>query len=164
VFIASLVEAKLEEERGSIRADAKADVDRAFQLASFERTAHSLIAESKLPESWQADLRARFSLVENAPTDGLDVKDDVAEDGTVAKPALDKLRESVEAEITKERERLREASATRVRSSAPVVIAESKDGEKPDGEKQPKGDQPYWSQILRESGVQDPDTAYAIEA
>jgi hypothetical protein len=166
VFIASLVEAKLDEERETIREEARADVDRAFELASFERTAHAMISESRLPESWQNGLKEKFSLVENKPTDALDVVADVDDDGKVEKAAITKLRESVEAEITKERERLREASPTRVRSTtATLVEAAKKDGDDDEDkgkiEEAKKGDQPYWATILSEAGVQDPDKAYA---
>lgn len=169
VFLSSLVEAKIEEERDFFRADAKADVDRAFELARLERTAHSIIAESKLPDSWQADLRARFSLVENAPTDALDVVADVDDDGKTTKTAEQKLRESVEAEINKERERLREASGTRVRSTASALSEAKKSKPKKDGEDDPAeveesrrtGPKPYWASMLEEAGISDPDKAYA---
>jgi hypothetical protein len=165
VFITSLVEAKLEQERDSIRAEARSDVDRAFELARFERTAHGLIAESKLPESWQSDLKARFSLTENRPTDALDVEDETDEDGKVVKPAIDALRESVEAAIEHERSRLREASGTRVRSTAHKLAeaASSAPAEKQDGGDKPAGPTPYWATILSEAGVQDPTSAYALE-
>lgn len=177
VFLASLVEAKLDEERDVLRAENKADVDRAFELAQLERTAHSMIAESKLPTSWQTDLRARYSLIENAPTSALDVVADVDDDGKTVKSAEDKLRESVEADIVRERERLREASATRVRSSAAPPEKKGKkdapkdkkkgdddgdDGDGGDGGLSESGEKPYWKQMLEEAGIQDPDKAYSI--
>lgn len=163
VFITSLVEAKLETEREELRAEQRADVDRAFQLARLERAAHAQISEAKLPPSWKDDLKSRFSLVENAPTPGLDVSDETDAEGKVTKAALDILREAVEAEITKETTRLREAGATRVRPSVAALVeaapADPKDAEKEP--KKPAAEKPYWAQTLSEAGVQDPESAYA---
>lgn len=161
VFLSSLVESKMADERDAIRAEARADVDRAFQLAALERVAHEQIRESKLPDSWQAGLREKFSLTENKPTDALDVVDDVDESGKVTKPAKDKLAESVKAEIEREQTRLREASGTRVRTTAatPAQLAEAAKGGEED--RAPKGEKSYWKQILSEANVPDPEKAYA---
>lgn len=179
VFLSSLVEAKLDEERDVLRAESKADVDRAFELARMERTAHGIIAESKLPQSWQADLRARYSLVENAPAAGLDVVADVDDDGKTVKSADEKLREAVEADIEHQRERLREASSTRVRSSAAPPFEKKADkskskSKKKDGDddgdddggddaaaiSESRGPKPYWAQMLEEAGIKNPEKAY----
>jgi hypothetical protein len=169
VFLSSLVESKIEEERDTIRAESRADVDRAFQLAKMERTAHAMIAESKLPESWQTDLKAKFSLDEatNEPAPALDVTDEVDDDGKLVKPALDRLREAVAEEIKREGTRLREASTTRVRSGVTQLseARSAKETPKEGEEEQPKpaGEKPYWAQTLAEAGIPDPEKAYALE-
>lgn len=161
VFISSLVEAKMEEERESIKAEVKAEADRRVQLTEMAASAKEQISESKLPPSWQASLVEKFSLVEGAPTADLDITPDVDDSGEVTKTAEEKLREAVEAEIKRERERLAEASPTRVRGqggkAADGELEEGADPEKKAGEPE---DKPEWAQFLQEAGV-DPDSAYA---
>jgi hypothetical protein len=164
VFLTSLVESKIEQERDTLRAEAKGDVDRAFQLARMEREAHGLIAESRLPESWQKGLKERFSLSEaNEPAAELDVNDDVSDAGKVEKPAIEKLREAVQAEIEKERTRLREASSTRVRGATHLAEARSTEEPKEGDEPKTPAEKPYWAQTLAEAGISDPEKAYALE-
>lgn len=158
-FVSGIVEAKLTEEKSLIEASAEAKVGRAFQLSDLQTEAHKLISESRLPESWQGDLRERFSVKDQQPTPALDVVDQVDEDsGEVTKPAKDVLTEAVQAEITKERERLREASPTRVRGQGPVEVEETKD-ENGDPKPKPKHENKLWASVLSEAGV-DPETAY----
>lgn len=163
LFVSTLVEAKLDDERETIRSEAKADADRVFEIHALRDEAHGLIAESRLPDSWQRGLEERFSIEDRKPTAALDVVDDVDDDGKVTKPAVEKLRESVQAEIARERERLAEVSPTRVRHQGPKAdgdkeLKEGEDKDKKDPEKQ--GEQPYYAQVLREAGV-DPEKAYA---
>lgn len=164
LFVSTLVESKLEEERETIRSEARADADRVFELHALRDEATELIRESKLPESWQRDLEDRFAIKDRKPTSALDVVDDVDDEGKVTKSASEKLREAVQAEITRERERLAEVSPTRVRRQGPKAEGseELKEGEerKPEDE-QPKGEQPYWASVLQEAGV-DPDKAYEL--
>lgn len=176
VFMSSLIEAKLEEERDTLRAEGKADVDRAFELSRMERAAHSLIRESRLPDSWQADLIARYSIDEsNAPAPALDVVADISDQGTVEKTALVKLREAVVLDIEHERERLREAGSTRVRPPA-AVLSEARKAKKDDEpdeddkkamqearDRRPSGPKAYWEQILEGAGFENPSTVYALE-
>jgi hypothetical protein len=108
----------------------------------------------------------RFSLVEGQPTPALDVTDDVDESGEVTKTAATKLREAVEADIARERERLAEVSPTRVRNQGasqtppageqPKKLAEGTDKTEAEDE----GPQSEWAQFLEEAGV-DPKRAYA---
>lgn len=162
LFMSTLIEAKLEEERGVIRSEAKAESDRVFELHDLRDEASKLIRESRLPESWQADLEDRFAIKDRKPTPALDVVDDVDDEGAVTKTATEKLRESVQAEIARERERLAEVSPTRVRSQGPKAEGskELKEGEKQPETEEKQGEQPYYAQVLREAGV-DPDKAYA---
>jgi hypothetical protein len=159
-FVDKLVEAKLGDEREILEATAQARVDRAFELAGLERLAHKMIAESKLPESWQEGLRERYSLNENRPTDALNVENDLDDDGKVTKSAKDKLTESLEGDIKAERKRLAEANPTRVRgaggSSELAEAAEPKEGEQPKD-----GPKPYWAEVLSEAGFEKPDEIYA---
>ena len=159
--VSSLVEAQIAEERDLIEARAQARVDRAFQLAGLEREAHRLIAESKLPDSWQEGLRKRYALAENRPTSDLDVHDDFDDDGNVVKPAADKLREALDADIEAERSKLREASPTRVRGAG-TRVEESAPGEGGEGEpKGPPAERPYWATVLNEAGFEKPEEIYA---
>lgn len=167
VFITSLVEAKLEEERDTLRAESKADTDRAFELARMEREAHGLIRESKLPDTWQDALIEKFSIDEaNAPAPALDVVAKVGEDGKVEKPAIEVLREAVTSEIDSERVKLREASTTRIRPA--VALAETKatttkvdkDGKEIEEAVVKTGEKPFWASFLEENGIEDPESAY----
>ncbi|MET0604397.1 MAG: hypothetical protein ABW167_20595 [Baekduia sp.] len=169
VFITSLVEAKLEEERDTLRAESKADTDRAFELARMEREAHGLIRESKLPDSWQEALIGKFSIDEaNAPAPALDVVAKVGEDGKVEKPAIEVLREAVTSEIDAERQKLREASTTRVRPPAAVLsetkATPAKGSDEPEDKKTVEeaqvGETPFWKSFLEENGIADPEAAY----
>lgn len=162
LFISSLVEAAMEEERESIKAEVKADGDRRVQLTQFAAAAEKQISESKLPESWKADLVGKFRLEESgSPTAALDVVDDVDDSGEVTKTAAEKLTEAVEAEIKRERDRLAEASATRVRGQGTSATTEIKEGaETAPATPGSTEDKPEWARYLQEAGV-DTDRAYA---
>ena len=167
VFISTLVEAKVDEERDSIRAEAKAESERAIELRDFKDEAHKLISESKLPESWQTPLFEKFNLVEGTATADLDVVDDVDDDGEVKKPAIEKLRESVEEQIAAERKRLAEVSPTRVRNQGPKAEkpstpeAEIKESEDKDPPAKKIGEGSMYRELLESAGV-DVDAAYAL--
>lgn len=152
LFVTELVETQLEAERDAIRAEARADAERHIELRDLRDEAHRMIAESKMPEGWQDALRAKFDIVEGAPSDALDVVDVVNEEGTVVREAVEVLRDAVAAEIASDRKRLAEASPTRVRNQGPS--APEGEGDKP-VESKPK----FWRQVLQEAGV-DPDKAY----
>lgn len=154
LFVTELVEAKLEAEREAIRAEVRAEADRDIQLRDLRDEAHSMIADSGMPESWQQSLKARFDIVEGAPTESLDVADVVDEEGTVVREAVEVLRDAVAEEIAIDRKRLAEASPTRVRNQGPSA---------PEGEDEKAAEsskpQSYWREMLEEAGV-DPDKAY----
>jgi ribosomal protein L37AE/L43A len=161
VFITSLVEAAVEEGREEIVAEVEAKADRRVALTEMAAAAEKQISEAtQLPESWRAELVSKFSLVEGAPAPALDVVDDVDENGEVTKTAAEKLREAVEAEIKRERDRLAEASPTRVRgqggSSTEIKEGADASTDSPGSDE----DLPEWAQFLQEAGV-DPDRAYA---
>jgi hypothetical protein len=150
------VRTALAEEKVVSDAERDALIDRQWELRDLRDSAYAVIAESRLPDSWQEGLRERFSLREDrTPTPELDVVDDIDDDGSVTKPAADKLRESVEAEIKKERRRLAEVAPTRVRGQGP---AELKEGEEAD--EQPAGEPGFHRSLLQEAGI-DFDKAYA---
>jgi hypothetical protein len=153
LFVTELVEAQLDAERDAIRAEARADAERHIELRDLRDEAHNLIAESRMPESWQEALKTKFNLVEGAPTEALDVADVVNEEGTVIREAVEVLRDSVAAEIASDRKRLAEAAPTRVRNQGPST-PEGED-DKPTESVKPS----YWRQMLEEAGV-DPNKAY----
>lgn len=161
--ITTIVEARMDDERTLMEAKAQARVDRAFQLAALERQAHAAIAESKLPDSWQTDLRARFSLIENRPSAELDVHDEVDADGKVTKSAKDKLAEALTEALTSERAKLSEARPTRVRGAGGGSNRELEEGrsEGEGGEKKENAEKPYWATVLSEAGFQDPEKIYS---
>lgn len=153
LFVTELVEAKLEAEREAIRAEVRAEADRDIELRDLRDEAHKMIAESGMPDSWQESLKAKFDIVEGAPTESLDVADVVDEEGTVVREAVEVLRDAVADEIASDRKRLAEASPTRVRNQGPSA---------PEGEDKPAESmkpQSYWREMLEEAGV-DPDKAY----
>jgi hypothetical protein len=153
LFVTELVEAQLDAERDAIRAEARADAERHIELRDLRDEAHNLIAESRMPESWQEALKTKFSLVEGAPTEALDVADVVNEEGIVIREAVEVLRDSVAAEIASDRKRLAEAAPTRVRNQGPSTSED--EGDKPTESVKPS----YWRQMLEEAGV-DPNKAY----
>lgn len=154
LFVTELVEAQLEAERELIRSEVRAEAERHVQLRDLRDEAHKMIAESRMPDSWQEALRTKFDIVEGAPTEALDVVDVVDEEGTVVREAVEVLRDAVAGEIASDRKRLAEASPTRVRNQGPSAPEEG-DGEKAT-ESKPKS---YWRDMLEEAGV-DPDKAY----
>lgn len=153
-FVDTLVEERVQEAVEGIREEASSASTRAMVVRDLRDEAHSLIRESRLPESWQTGLAQRFEIIEGRPTEALDLLDEVDDDGKVVKTARQRLREAVEHEIAQERTRLAEVAPTRVRQQGPS----SSDADPENGDK-PKGNSTYWGQVLQEAGI-DPDTAY----
>jgi hypothetical protein len=153
MLVTGLVEARLETERAAIVSDALASAERDIELRDLRDMAHRMIAESKLPESWQGELKAKFDIVEGEPTDALDVVDVVNEEGAVVKQAVEMLAESVALEVANDRKKLAEASPTRVRNQGPST-PEAQD-DKASTPSKPS----YWRNVLEEAGV-DPNKAY----
>lgn len=156
-FVRGLVEATLDVERESIRAEARADAQREVELTRLEAEAREIIRESALPAGWQAEMRQRFRIADGEPTPGLDVYDEVDEFGTVTRTAAQVLRESIEDEVAHQRELLAEARPTRVRGQgagagrkgAPSAPQSNKDT--------------GWGKFLQESAGIDPDQAFALQ-
>lgn len=157
-FLVGLMEATLEQEREVIRAEVRAETQREMALRDMRDEAHAVIAESRLPESWQSGLRARFDLVEGSPTADLDVADEVDDDGNVTKAALATLRESVETAIADEQARLRDASPTRVRNQG--ASASVTPGSRSSSAVKPSDT--GWGRFLQENAHTNPDDAFAI--
>lgn len=153
-FIDSLVEGRVEERVEGIMESAREEGQRIVALRDLRDEAHKLIRESRLPESWQRGLAQKFELVEGRPTEALNVLDQTDDDGNVVKTAGQRLRESVEVEISHERDRLAEVAPTRVRNQGP---SSPEGGE---GEGEHKAADTGWGRFLTEAGI-DPDTAYA---
>lgn len=147
-----------------IRAEARADADRAIQLTRLEAEAARMIDEAKLPERWGKDLKAQYELDESGfPAPALDVVDEVDEDGNVTKRAMEVLRESVEADLTRQRELLAEVLPTRVRGQGTAVSAAQRDDaeveEAEDKTPRQPAEKPYWAEYLQEAGI-DPDKSF----
>lgn len=151
----------LEGEREVIRAEARADADRSLALRDMRDAAHEQINEalSRLPEDWRAEARSRFDLTESGPTEGLDVVDEVNEDGEIVKTAREVLTESVSEEIARQRALYASANPARVRGQGTAVVTE--DGEDaPAKQRDVKGTK--YGSLLAEANI-DPTTAWAAE-
>lgn len=117
-----IIEAKVAEREDEIRADARADSDRALDLRDLRDEAKRLI-EAKavgqvgglLTPAFVDDLVGRYALRDGHPTPALDVYPELDAAGAVVKSARDRLVESVEADIAREEAKIREAAPTRVR-------------------------------------------------
>jgi hypothetical protein len=110
-----LVESVVAEERDLIRAEARADADRQIELRDLRDQAAGLIAEARLPEALQAQIRTEFALIEGVPTPALDVLDEYDDEGTRTKTASQVLTESVAESIGRGRQLLAEIRPTKVR-------------------------------------------------
>ena len=117
--VKTLVESAVADERELIRAEARADADRQLELRDMRDEAHRQICEAKLPDAFASRAKAQFEIKANGPTPGLDVVDDVDDDGKVTKKAAVKLQESVDAAIQDQRELLAAANPTAVRGQGP---------------------------------------------
>lgn len=126
--LAELVEAAIEEERELILAEAEAKANRRVQVRDLRDAAHAQINETKLPETFKAELRARYDLVEGEPTAALDVADEKDEKGVVTKPAEEKLAEAVAAAVKAKELQHAEIAPTTVRGQGRTA-SEPEDGE-----------------------------------
>jgi hypothetical protein len=152
-YVTGLVEAGLREGADVIRAEAKAEADRQVQLRDLRDTAHRMIEATDLPDTWKADLKDDYKLVEGKPTAKLDQVDEVDDEGEVTKGAEAFLTEAVEADIEKSKNRLAEAKPTRIEGQG--------DGDGGDGgDSAEASETPYWQEFLQEAGVKDPDKVY----
>lgn len=158
-----LVEAAMEDERDLLRAEGKAEASRMLQVRDLKDVAHSLIAESRLPEPFQVELRERYDVVGNAPTPALDVIDEEAE-GKVVKTAEAILRETIEADIARKRGQAASVRPTRVRGQgsdvqeAQDVDETGKKKEKVEGEKTTGSFKT--DSMLAEAGIEVDDSLY----
>jgi hypothetical protein len=120
--------------------------------------AHRQITEAKLPEAFATKAKALFEITDDGPTSGLDVVDDVDDDGQVTKRAEAKLTEAVAAVVDEQREMVASLNPTRVRGQGPGVAAKRGDGES-EGDAPKKGEGTLYGAVLQEAGV-DPATAW----
>jgi hypothetical protein len=156
-----MIEAGLADEREMMAAEADAAARRMLEVRDLRDKAHAVIAESKLPEPFQAVVRRQFDLYEGeTPTPGLDVLADVDDDGAVVKSAEDKLVEAVEAAIKEQRELYAVANPTRVRGQGPgteIREAADEDGKPSTEEKKPSTGSELTDHLLREGKFSDED-------
>jgi hypothetical protein len=133
--LGELIEAALEDERDSIRTEAAGHATRMLRVRDMRDAAHQQIRESRLPEPFQRELRAKYDLIEDEPTEDLDVDDDVDEEtGEVEKTAEEKIHEAIEDDVKLKREQIAAVSPTRVTGQGPSAGA-SKSESKSDDDK-----------------------------
>lgn len=130
--LAELVEAAMEEEREVITAEAEARAGRKLAIRDMRDAAHAQITEAKLPETFKVELRARYDLVEGAPTAALDVTDEKDDAGKVVKKADDVLKEAVAADIATKRQQAADIAPTTVRGQGPTSATESEETTEPE--------------------------------
>lgn len=164
-YVESIVEAKLaealSEREDQLRAEGRAEAQRQIDLRDMRDAAHRLINESRLPETWQADLKDEYDLKEGKPTPKLNVTPVVDEEsGAVTKTAMDVLTEAVRNDIKAERQKLAEAKPTRVTGQGPTRLQESATPPADTDKDAPAEALPYYAQVLQEAGVKDPVAAY----
>lgn len=153
----------VEGEVAEVNSRAQATVSRVIALARLERTAHELIEATKLPDSWKAGLKERYTLLETGePTEALDVFDETGEFGQVTKSAREVLREALEADITIEQTKLRAARPTVVRGQGgrDAELQEAADEGKP-APPIKDASKTTWGKYLKQNGV-DPADAYHL--
>jgi hypothetical protein len=160
-----LVEAALEDERDLLRAEGRADSERIMEIRDLRDKAREMITESKLPETFQAELIEKYDLVDGKPTPALDViAEEDEETGEVKKPAVAVLAENIEADIARKREQAAELRPTRVRGQGEGKPAEAEGGEpatkKVEESKNSTGS-PRTDAILQEAGIEADDELYA---
>jgi hypothetical protein len=155
----TLVEAAVADERELIRAEARADADRQLDLRDMRDAAHRQIQESKLPEAFASKTKALYEITDDGPTSGLDIVDDVDDDGKVTKKAEDKLTESVAAAIQEQQDLLATVNPTKVRGQGVGAPAKRGEGEGGDGDDTKAGEGTLWGAVLQEAGV-DPAKAW----
>jgi hypothetical protein len=152
------VRGALAEEKAVADAERDAVIDRQWELRDLRDSAHRLIAESRLPDSWQEALRHRFALKpDRSPTPELDVVDEIDGEGQVVKTAAQRIEEAVAEAIAEDRRRLAEVAPTRVRGQGPTSVKEGEEG----GEELAESGEPgFHRQLLQEAGI-DYEKAYA---
>jgi hypothetical protein len=153
--VKTLVESAVADERELIRAEARADADRQLELRDMRDTAHRQITEAKLPDAFANRAKSQFQITDTGPTPGLDVVDDVDDDGNVTKKSSEKLQEAVQAAVQDQRELLAAANPTAVRGQGPGTPVKRGEGE----EEPKKGEGTLYGAVLQEAGV-DPATAW----
>lgn len=150
----ALVEAKLAEERELIYAEAEAVASRQIRLRDMRDGAHALIEGASFPGAYADELKGRYAIRGDVPTSGLDVLDEVDDEGTVVRAAEDALREAVQSEISRTRELIASANPAAIRGQGPSG------GDPEGGQPAANGaDTPLWRQTLQEAGL-DPDKTY----
>jgi hypothetical protein len=160
-LVKTRVDEELKEEREQLReagelarAEARADADRQVQLRDLRDLARKQITEAELPKKFEADLAARFDLVEGRPTPELNVFDETdAESGEVSRSASVVLREAVEEAVRHSRDLIAAAGGgTRVEGQGGG--GDGGDG----GERKSKS--ALWRRSLSEAGYEKPDEVY----
>lgn len=133
--LAELIETVIAEERELMQAESGAGAKRVIEVRDLRDAAHEMIAESKLPASMQAELKAKYDIAEDhKPTPALDVTE--AEVEGEKKSALEQLRESVEADIAAKRAQVAEIHPTQVRGQGPAKqLTEAEKKEVEEGKK-----------------------------
>lgn len=165
--VVALVEARLEQDREVIRAEAGARADRRNDLRDLRDLAHRKIDESRLHDRLKEAAKAKFDLVEGVPTSALNVIDDEDEQGAVVKSASEKIDEAVREEIREGLTLMADLNPTRVRGQGPekrVVEGEQERKGDSDGD---GGDKPdtvgeATRSLLEGAGIKaDPEEVYA---
>lgn len=158
--MAELFEAGFEQEREYEHEVREAASSRQMQLRDLRDTAHRMIAESKLPEPFQRELRDDYTLSENGkPTAGLDVEDEEDEDGKVTAAAEEKLREAVERKIKTKREQVAALRPTVVRTVGDSGEGGGKAVQESDAKKTTGS--PLTDALLQEASIEPGDDLYA---
>lgn len=167
--VVSLVEARLDQDREVIRAEAAARADRRGELRDLRDQAHRKIDESRLHDRLKEAAKQRFALVEGVPTSALNVIDDEDEQGAVVKSASEKIDEAVNVEIREGLSLMAELNPTRVRGQGPerrVVEGEREKKDRGDGDGD-EGAKPdtvggVTKSLLEGAGIKaDPEEVYA---
>lgn len=128
----SLVEAQVAEREDRIRDEATAESQRVLDLRDMRDEAHRLVEAHELLGAFPSfvdDVKSRYSLTDGRyPSPALDLYDQLDDSGAVVKSKMDRLRESVEADIEREVRKLREAAPTRIQGLGPIVEAAEVEG------------------------------------
>lgn len=158
--VVSLVEAKLDDDRQVIRAEAEASADRRGDLRDLRDFAHKKIDESRLAPKLKTRMLARFTLVEGVPTTDLDVVSDEDENGKVVKSATEKLDEALTEAINEDMELMAALNPTRVRGQGVSKIVEGEESKGGDDKDKTDHVGPRTRSLLEAAGVKHPDKAW----
>jgi hypothetical protein len=155
------VEGALASEREVMNAESRATADRQIELRDFRDEAHRKIDESRLPDAFKSQVKAKFTIAaDKRPTPALDVIDDVNDDGETVKTAREKLNEALEVELQTQRDLFAAANPTRVVGQGPSTTPKVDEDGKAIEEARKPGEGTKWGYLLQEAGV-DPAEAYA---